>query len=1795
MIALIVFTILGTASADIVFEPVAMHGDLSIDTLIVEGTEYHLISLDGFSNPTDGMRNPGLPSVPFTVSTFLLPPDIRIDTIEILSTTWDTLPGKYYLYPAQTGLMTATAFISPDQRIYSSSMPFPEKAIEVSRQGSAMGYSVASLTGTPIRYIPADSTLMILSSIIINIQTESSESERIFPNRETEFSSAMRERGILSLISNPENIACYQQPVTLTFEDRMSPLNITPSPSSAGDGVDMVIITSSELADDFEQVADYRTRQGIITVVRTVEWIDQFYSGCDTPERIRNFIRDAHEEWGIQAVLLGGDDGVVPVRECGGWNYTAFSFPTFQIPSDDYYADIDGNWSYAESMWNPEFSENYLDLCSGRWPVNDGDDVYSLFAKLQLYEQPEFLSEDFARKLLLIGSNEIIGNGADDMMYLVTQLENSSAIPRYLDDPTELYFPHSLPGGDLCRSTALSEFDQGYNLIVHADHAEVHKLATAGKNTLGQFMWDSDFATMGNFEEPSILWTIGCDIGHFDGTFCFAEAGLLTSASSGLVAMIANARYGLYGQKFTYYAFCDALFNTGYIADHHGFQALNWPLCYLGEAHRCSKNIDGIAFPQLNLLGSPLMYVWRDNPESLLLSVPRMYMREGVSRDIAVIVTDGTDPVESATVCLWKKDEVFSIEETNALGQAIFEDICIVDGSGDQDVVITAVKRRREINQIGTTVVSYIPDQVTLDVLPADIPIVSLEDFSVDVTGDGTPNPGEFVDIYITAKNSGAETALNVSAELSLVSGGEYIKRIPDDQTSFPDIAQDQTEDSTDPFTIVVNSNVESYSTVVFNVTFSYFECSGQLHQWESPLFLTIYSEGYALTVVDPTADNSSGNTAEILLSNMFLANCGLGEGNDLEITVDNLFPTEPFNVNTLICPGMESNEVSSLSGQIVLTVMPKNKNSAWLMERFPECSFDVVVSSDGGNFVARIIDVELVDQLQDLPLDPPVGLQVYETGQDYISLVWDHDGQPGAEGFYIYYNNGVEWQRAYPLPVPVEQATIEGLLPGRQYAIEVTAVDAIGRESEPATTSISTTCPAVDGWPIQLAGSPGCGPAIADIDRDGFDEIIVATSFGLVYIINRDGSYQALGPPPGYDFDKFLGCAVGDVDDDSWPEIVVTCQKNFEIQNQEQVTVLLYDMANLLWTVSEIAVTEVNEQAATPVVAGTPVLFQADTSRHMEIALRTKGHNGGTPHLYAWRYDSELNNWVSYSADFPVPLTGYFFTAPTAVDFDKDGYEELIVTTWGSGSVGTALKIVDFESDGNVSISVHNLPELDTEGKIARAFGTLAAAEENNTCYIVGSAKSDILCSTYQRVFTYSLQSDPVDVTFVWETDWMNGRDFFGNLTGPAIGDLDGDSELEVIYTFNGGQYQMEGKIFGWNLSDGTETFQSSEIPFNPIIAGGGADVKSQPVVGLTALTGIGGMAIFSGFSSLCCGHDPQSGSSMLEGFPVWTRDIACASPAICDLDIDGFPEVLHIDYSGFATLFDWDEGSYTSEGWHMYQDNSFRNGFYNTTSSLNGLDISISGSPHIAAQRLADSNDFCLLAEVEISGTHYLSGGEPAPVSASRTDTEYATSETILESGPSTVSVPGSRDRTNRADRSSVSTAAVLVIPCRTVEIAVFCRERHIGSATIMLEEGSHQVRIPLRYMNDVNDSISVVIDPFNEYREIDETNNVSSVEGLTLTGNVSEVVIPSPAGAIELTISLPSALPEGLKIRVYSIAGRLVTSLETEALHSGLTSILPDAGSEINRLSAGMYMVCISGLESGDTVRKVIILDR
>ncbi len=1802
------FIVLNMAYADIVFEPSCATSDVTINEVEVQGITYQTVSVMDFPLQMSGEYEAGLPSLPYTAQTFLLPPDIAIDTIIIEAATWDTLPGKYYLYPAQSGSMEDTTFTLPDPEVYTSEEPFPAQPVVVTRQGSAMGYSVASLSGTPVRYIPADSLLMVLTSVNLRIQTRASEYERIVPLRETEWSSSTRNRDILALVANPPEMDFYRRPQVSSYAETALPLDILDSPSLEGDGVDMVIITSGpngsgpDLTAAFGKLADYRTAQGIITVIRTVDWIDNLYSGCDIQEKIRNFIRDAHEQWGVQAVLLGGDDWIVPVRECGNSSY---------YPSDDYYADIDGDWRYYNGdYWTAPVTDYYVDIILGRWPVDNSDDVDLLFSKLKLYECPDNFPGNFARKALFIGGSSgyaAEGFGAAYLDYLKSLLNDagiSGPGGSNLDAITELYYPQSgtannswsfLPDDyffssdeeELCRSTAISELNAGYNLIVHMDHSGTHLIGTASRAIPGEFMYEYDFQSLTNTGRPSILWTGGCWPGHFEGADCFAEAGLLASDETGLVAAIANARSGYWADWRVYYPFMDALYPFGWI-DEPGISNV-YGVSNLGEAVRYSKNYEYSLFSMPNshrsfqhLFGDPTMFVWRDDPHQLAVETAPSIINAGTSTDITVSVTDSDNSNEpvAAKVCLYKSGDLFAVKYTDAVnGTVTFDDVEVAHCGY---ITVTAVKRR-DNSSMDSRLCNFIPGEADIRVYLASGVLINLKDFTIDDdnsgqsegNGDGVANPGETVELDLVVDNLGITAATNLRAHLSLVSGDV---QIIDDHEDIEFIAGGASLELQDAFIVSIPASLDMTEPVQMKVNFISSQGS-----WESPCDFTVLVDDIELPLHSIDVDYVDDFTT-LEVSNILAVNTGIGAAEGVEITLDNfsygaVFTTAVSSVGD-IAPGT-SVEAPSLT--VTCNHPPEEWKDPYNSGIFPGCTFEIVAK----DAFDREVYSEVITVPDYVPLHRPVeprNLEAVEAGQDYINVEWD--GTADFKGNYYLYrreNNASEWIRSNLLPTPVEQYTYPELESATVYDLAVAAVDAHGQESPKCEleTPVSTVCTVVDGWPIQLQGNSGSGPVAINMDEDKDKEIVAVSSFGYVYIIDRDGSTETIPPPVSLDYDRYATCAVGDVDNDNENEIIVPYQ--VDISNGTS-GLLIYDRnSSGNW---DVMVVDDNigpgESVSGSETSPAPVLLQADNSPRPEIALRTAGNNS----LYLWKWDNIIRSWVRYSG-FPIDLHT-FFTPPVAVDFDNDGYDELFVTDMVGGE--SKIHVIDFARSGFTESEIDLSEKL---GSDARVFSSLAAVEWNGDFYITGVANRRANSSTRidtlkKKVFVYDLTDNRMEW---WHHTWVTGWDYYAVMGCPGIGQLDADNEPEIAYTLEG--------MCGWNLRslsgypEPVWPENAGEMNFNQHAEYGGAGatyrIRSATVIGGTTVQGSEIQVPFTGYSTLNYGHDPQDDMNVLPGFPTWSEDAFFAAPLIVDLDNDGHMECLTSDMSGMMTLYEWGGYSTLSGGWPMYQHDPWRTGYYNNQSIDGGkLDFNLLSVEEITPERCSrvDDASITLLAELEVTGS-----GMSAPVTAGVevSSVPGIPRDVRTDNSPSVESV-----RTTEVEIQRIGQLSTDIIgnDYDDVKIALFSGNRELCSSEFPVYDGMHLIELVVPSGEELNSGDLVVrIDPENEYIEVTEDNNTRATGDLAVNSlSATRIYFQSPCNGIVLNLDLMEPANGNISIKAFSIDGRLVAKEELTNLDSGF-HILEMSGQSI--FPAGLYTVVIEGINEDELIRRVVVL--
>ncbi len=160
---------------------------------------------------------------------------------------------------------------------------------------------------------------------------------------------------------------------------------ISPIPSW---GTDYIIITSDAMVGCFQRLTEWRKKKGMRAELFTVEWITSVYPGVDPQEKIRNFIKDAYERWGVSFVLIGGNQYVVPMRMA----YQPNGYPQYgdSVPTDLYYACLDGNWNPdGDQHWGewPDTVDFLPDVFVARLPVSQVSEAEACIDKIIKYER----------------------------------------------------------------------------------------------------------------------------------------------------------------------------------------------------------------------------------------------------------------------------------------------------------------------------------------------------------------------------------------------------------------------------------------------------------------------------------------------------------------------------------------------------------------------------------------------------------------------------------------------------------------------------------------------------------------------------------------------------------------------------------------------------------------------------------------------------------------------------------------------------------------------------------------------------------------------------------------------------------------------------------------------------------------------------------------------------------------------------------------------------------------------------------------------------------------------------------------------------------------------------------------------------------------------------------------------------------------------------------------------------------------------------------------------------------------
>jgi len=325
--------------------------------------------------------DPGKPFLPVKYLNIAIPGDKDITGIQILNVQQQELTGTYNIMPTQPGQIPGEPepdFVNPNPAIYNVNAQYPADYIYSPTAGFKSGVHIAGILYYPLTYNPVTQKLYLTTQIQYQLVYANASHNPVKPRRMLSTSYIKLKEEIKAFTKNPSDVDTYFQ---LEKTDVFTGAAFAPDefPNFNGQAVEYVIITNETLKDGFQEIADWKTHKGMPAVVRTVEWIYDYYPGVDQAEKIRNFIIDAYQNWGVQYVVLGGDSDIIPIRFAwfGPYWELAPKIPNGEfIPADMYFACLEGNWNadgdaiFGESDW----SYSYIGLPT-QFPGEDFDEV----------------------------------------------------------------------------------------------------------------------------------------------------------------------------------------------------------------------------------------------------------------------------------------------------------------------------------------------------------------------------------------------------------------------------------------------------------------------------------------------------------------------------------------------------------------------------------------------------------------------------------------------------------------------------------------------------------------------------------------------------------------------------------------------------------------------------------------------------------------------------------------------------------------------------------------------------------------------------------------------------------------------------------------------------------------------------------------------------------------------------------------------------------------------------------------------------------------------------------------------------------------------------------------------------------------------------------------------------------------------------------------------------------------------------------------------------------------------------
>jgi hypothetical protein len=686
-----------------------------------------------------GRHHSGTPEVPIISRLVALPGDREIDLSIVAS--------EYRRFPKVTLALDQRDALSTIQQAQSQKNFAAEGMATLGRPGVLRDFRVAPLSVFPVQYSDDRNELLVYSRIRLELVYSGASSDR-------------KEETSRRLAASFEEI--YTN-LILNYDS----LGLSGSEYQRGG---FLIITHDAFYDHIQPLAEWKRRQGWFTGVVKLSDIGPNPSAS----RIREYILGVYTSWDVplEYVLLVGDTHMQGIGQ----------FPSFykQTPGGGDSDVTDHPYSLMEG------DDYFPDLFVGRLSVDTVNDVIVVINKILSYEREPYMGQtNWYRRALLVAGNysetpPIPTTPRLTSLWLMEKMLANG----YFEIDTVFYPPATGP------QLISASIDRGVGFVNYRGWGD------ANGWHYPNFKVD-DILSLNNGLMLPVMTSIVCNSGDFDNQIvdpCFGEVWLRAGtpmrpkggvAFFGPSDLYTSTKYNNAIDAGMYWGlFDEGLSSLGAVALRGKLELFNGFPTVTGPDDWVE-----FYFHVYNILGDPSLEMWTDCPQALTVSHPSD-MSTGQHSIEVTVKKGGSEPVERASVCLFKDDEVFAhgfTDESGALSLSV-----VPTTAGTLFATVTA---RNAIPYEGFTAI--VASDGSIGYARHDI------DDRQGGNNDGRANRGETVLLPVTVTNYGtAHVAIAVSGTLKTE---DPLVTVTDPVATFGQISPGESSTSADGFEIVID------------------------------------------------------------------------------------------------------------------------------------------------------------------------------------------------------------------------------------------------------------------------------------------------------------------------------------------------------------------------------------------------------------------------------------------------------------------------------------------------------------------------------------------------------------------------------------------------------------------------------------------------------------------------------------------------------------------------------------------------------------------------------------------------------------------------------------------------------------------------------------------------------------------------------------------------------------------------------------------------------------------------------